>query len=105
MEKVLALQPRPTAVFACSDSIAFGAYQTVWSQGLHIPQDISIIGYDNITLAEYMSPPLTTINQPKAELGKLAVETLLKRIKNPTAKHRTLLLEPELVWRESVRSL
>lgn len=105
MEKVLALQPRPTAVFACSDSIAFGAYQTVWHQGLHIPQDISIIGYDNITLAEYMSPPLTTINQPKAELGKLAVETLLQRIKNPTAKHRTLLLEPQLVWRESVRQL
>lgn len=102
MEKVLQLHPRPTAVFACSDSIAFGAYQTIWRHGLSIPQDISIIGYDNITLAQYMSPPLSTINQPKAELGKLAVETLLQRIKNPTNSYRTFLLEPELILRESI---
>lgn len=102
MEKVLLLNPRPTAVFACSDSIAFGAYQTIWRHGLSIPQDISIIGYDNITLAQYMSPPLSTINQPKAELGKLAVETLLQRIKNPTNSYRTFLLEPELILRESI---
>ncbi|GJH42912.1 substrate-binding domain-containing protein [Pasteurella canis] len=105
MEKVLAITPRPTAVFACSDSIAFGAYQTIWRQGLTIPQDISIIGYDNITLAQYMSPPLSTINQPKAELGKLAVETLLQRIKNPSEIHRTLLLQPELILRESIQAL
>lgn len=104
MEKVLELNPRPTAVFACSDSIAFGAYQTIWRQGLAIPQDISIIGYDNIQLAQYMSPPLSTISQPKAELGKLAVETLLQRIKNPQENYRTLLLKPELILRESIQS-
>lgn len=102
MEKLLALINRPTAVFACSDTIAVGAYQTAWRHGLRIPQDLSIIGYDNISLAEFLSPPLSTIHQPKAELGKLAVETLLERIKNPTKTDRTLLLEPQLIWRESV---
>lgn len=103
MAQLLALTPRPTAVFACNDSIAFGAYQSLWRQGLSVPQDMSIIGYDNIELAQYMSPPLCTINQPKAELGKLAVETLLQRIKNPAENYRTLLLKPELVLRDSIR--
>ncbi|NBI41228.1 substrate-binding domain-containing protein [[Haemophilus] felis] len=105
MQKVLNLTPRPTAVFACNDSIALGAYQTLWRQGLRVPQDMSVIGYDNIHLAQYMSPPLSTINQPKAELGKLAVETLLQRIKNPQENYRTLLLEPEIIERESIQLL
>lgn len=83
MKKLLQITPRPTAVFACSDTIAVGVYQVAWQQGLRIPQDISVIGYDNIMLAQYLTPPLTTIHQPKAELGKLAVETLLERIKSP----------------------
>lgn len=102
MAKLLALPSRPSAVFAGNDSIAFGAYQVLWRYGLKIPEDISIIGYDNINLAQYMSPPLTTINQPKSDLGKLAVETLLQRIKNPDKEYNTILLKPELIERESV---
>lgn len=104
MEQLLKLKHRPTAVFACNDSIAFGAYQTLWQHGLQVGEDISIIGYDNIELAEYMSPPLTTIHQPKAELGQLAVETLLNRIKNPETPYQELCLEPRLIWRGSVKS-
>lgn len=102
MKKLLQITPRPTAVFACSDTIAVGVYQVAWQQGLRIPQDISVIGYDNIMLAQYLTPPLTTIHQPKAELGKLAVETLLERIKSPDLEYKTTMLQPQLIWRASV---
>ncbi|MCW9698413.1 MULTISPECIES: substrate-binding domain-containing protein [unclassified Avibacterium] len=102
MKKLLQAKKRPSAVFACSDTIAVGVYQVAWQQGLNIPQDLSVIGYDDIMLAQYLSPPLSTIHQPKAELGKLAVETLLKRIKTPEKPYQSLLLEPKLVVRESI---
>ena len=105
MKKLLQITPRPTAVFACSDTIAVGVYQVAWQQGLHIPHDISVIGYDNIMLAQYLTPPLTTIHQPKAELGKLAVETLLERIKSPDLEYKTTMLQPQLIWRASVAKI
>ncbi|OOS01497.1 transcriptional repressor PurR [Canicola haemoglobinophilus] len=102
MEQLLGLKKRPSAVFACSDTIAVGAYQAAWRQGLSIPEDISIIGYDNIHLAQYLSPPLSTIHQPKEEFAQLAVNTLLQRIKNPAESYRTLTLKPELILRQSI---
>lgn len=102
IQSLLAQSSRPTAVFCCSDTIAVGAYQAIQQQGLRIPQDLSIMGYDDIELARYLSPPLSTICQPKAELGKLAVEALLQRIKNPNENYRTLVLEPTCVLRESI---
>ncbi|TNG94438.1 LacI family DNA-binding transcriptional regulator [Pasteurellaceae bacterium USgator11] len=102
MQQILRLDPRPSAVFACSDTIAIGAYQAVWRAGLQVGKDISIIGYDNIELAQYLSPPLTTIHQSKNNLAKQAVEMLLQRIKQPDSENRTLTLQPHLVWRESV---
>lgn len=105
MEKLLQQKERPTAVFACSDTIAVGAYQTLWKHQLSVPKDMSIIGYDNIDLAQYLAPPLTTVHQPKIELGKLAVETLLERIKNPEKTNRTLILKPQVISRSSVARL
>lgn len=105
MRQLLSIPSRPTAVFCCSDTIAVGAYQVLQEQGLRVPDEMSVIGYDDIELARYLSPALSTISQPKAELGKLAVETLLQRIKNPDETYRTLVLEPKLVHRGSVRSL
>ncbi|MGR6980776.1 substrate-binding domain-containing protein [Testudinibacter sp. P27/CKL/0425] len=102
MQKLLQFNPRPTAVFACSDTIAIGAYQAAWRAGLTVGKEISIIGYDNIEMAQYLSPPLTTIHQSKNNLAKQAVEMLIARIKDPTRENRTLTLEPHLVWRESV---
>ncbi|WP_439287031.1 substrate-binding domain-containing protein [Lonepinella sp. BR2357] len=102
MEQLLSQKERPTAVFCCSDTIALGAYQALWRQGLSVPQDMSIIGYDNISLSQYLSPPLTTIHQPKNRLAEMAVDTLLQRIKNSAENYRTLMLEPSLVLRESV---
>lgn len=105
MEKLLAASKRPSAVFCCSDTIAVGAYQVIHRQGLRIPQDISVIGYDDIELARYLSPPLSTVSQPKAELGKLAVEMLLKRLKEPEENYQTRTLNPSLVLRESIRPI
>ncbi|HHF5309532.1 TPA: substrate-binding domain-containing protein [Haemophilus influenzae] len=102
IQSLLTQSSRPTAVFCCSDTIAVGSYQAIQQQGLRIPQDLSIMGYDDIELARYLSPPLSTICQPKAELGKLAVEALLQRIKNPNENYRTLVLEPTCILRGSI---
>lgn len=105
MQQLLALDSMPSAVFACSDSIAVGAYQAIWQQGLRIPEDISIIGYDDIHLAQYMTPPLTTVHQAKDEFAKQALSVLLERIKNPSRDYINLQLEPYVVLRNSVRVL
>lgn len=101
MTKLLALENRPRAVFAMSDSIAIGAYQVIQRAGLRIPQDIAIIGYDNIELSQYLYPPLSTIHQPKARLAKAAVEKLILRIHQPQTEVETIKLSPELIVRDS----
>ncbi|MEQ4622842.1 ribose operon transcriptional repressor RbsR [Providencia vermicola] len=104
MNKLLALDNPPKAIFAGNDAMAVGAYQAIFSKGLKVPDDISIIGYDDIDLSPYMIPPLTTIHQPKDELGKLAVDQLIFRMDNPEADANVLVLTPKLVERQSVRS-
>lgn len=102
MQALLALSNRPTAVFAGNDAIAVGVYQAIFEANLTIPNDISVIGYDDIALSSYMTPPLTTIHQPKDALGELAVDALLHRIAHPDRKGQILSLTPELVERMSV---
>lgn len=105
MEKLLSLPQRPQAVFASNDAMAVGAYQALYNEGLRVPQDIAVIGYDDIHLAQFMTPPLTTIHQPKDSLGELAIDALLHRLKEPEAEPQVLVLTPELVVRGSVGSL
>lgn len=102
MQKLLQHPEPPEAVFASNDAMAVGAYQALYQAGLSVPDDISIIGYDDIDLAPYMIPPLTTIHQPKDELGKLAVDTLLYRMDNPESNPKLLVLTPTLIERSSV---
>lgn len=102
MRKLLALTQRPEAVFCSNDAMAVGVYHALYQAGLSIPKDVAVIGYDDIELARYMSPPLTTIHQPKDELGELAVDTLLYRLEHPGIEPNVLVLTPELVIRESV---
>ncbi|WP_459177466.1 ribose operon transcriptional repressor RbsR [Ewingella americana] len=105
MDKLLALPQRPHAVFASNDAMAVGVYQALYKKGLRVPEDVAVIGYDDIQLAQYMTPPLTTIHQPKDSLGELAIDTLLHRLQEPGADPQVLVLTPELVIRESVGSL
>ncbi|HDH9217727.1 TPA: ribose operon transcriptional repressor RbsR [Escherichia coli] len=102
MQKLLSLAKLPQAVFTCNDAMAVGAYQAMYQKGLRVPEDISVMGYDDIDLASYMIPPLSTIHQPKDELGKLAVNQLLHRMENIDAKANVLVLTPKLIERGSV---
>ena len=77
MGQLLALASRPTAVFCYNDATALGAMRAARAAGLHIPHDLSVIGFDDIDLAPYFEPPLTTVVQPKREMGAKAVEMIL----------------------------
>ncbi|MGY0157505.1 ribose operon transcriptional repressor RbsR [Edwardsiella tarda] len=102
MRQLLALAQPPHALFTGNDAMAVGVYQVLFEAGLRVGEDIAVVGYDDIELARYMAPPLTTIHQPKDELGELAVDTLVYRLRHPTMEPQTLVLTPQLVARGSV---
>lgn len=101
MQALLALPEPPHAVFMSNDAMAVGAYQALYQAGLRVPQDMALVGYDDIELARYMTPPLTTIHQPKDELGELAIDVLIHRMAQPDLQQQRLQLTPELVERGS----
>ncbi|WP_200681079.1 ribose operon transcriptional repressor RbsR [Pantoea sp. S61] len=102
MNQLLTLELLPEAVFTSNDAMAVGVYHALFQAGLRVPQDIAVMGYDNIELARYLTPPLSTVHQPKDELGELAIDTLIHRMSDPDASQQTLVLTPELVERGSV---
>lgn len=91
----------PTAVFAADDFIALGVIHALTDEGLRVPQDISVVGYDDQVLAAGFFPRLTTVRQPEAQLGSLGVDLLLKKIKGETELQQVTRLDPQLVIRES----
>lgn len=97
----LLADPRLQAVFAASDVVAIGATRILRSLGRRVPQDVAVIGFDDIPWAALIEPALTTIRQPVAELGECAVVTLLKRISHPDMKPYHQLLPVTLVERAS----
>ncbi|OGX19522.1 MAG: hypothetical protein A3K54_03210 [Omnitrophica WOR_2 bacterium RBG_13_44_8] len=98
---------RPTAIFAANDLSAMGAMEAIYSLGLKVPDNISIIGFDNIHISSYPSINLTTINQPKYEMAKIATEILIAKSENkiPPKKKRQVVLEPSLVERKTVQEI
>jgi LacI family transcriptional regulator len=102
MQRLLALSPRPTAVSVSSLSAAIGALAAVRDAGLRVPHDISVVGFHDATIAEYVDPPLTTIHMPLAELGALAVQCLIRLIGGASLPETTKVTSPpELVRRRS----
>jgi DNA-binding LacI/PurR family transcriptional regulator len=96
------LRKPPTAVFARNDYAAIGAIRAAYTLGLRIPQDVAIAGFDNIPLAAYQTPPLTTVEQPIAEQGRLAAEFLLQRIEVRARRMRQSVQLPcRLIVRDS----
>lgn len=95
---------RPTALFAANDAMAFGAIRALQELGLRIPEDVSLIGFDNVELSAIVQPPLTTIHQPKSEMGRAAVEMLTARHPSPQPPERRIL-GVRLVERESCRAV
>lgn len=91
-----------TALLTGNDLMALGAIHELRERGLSVPEDISLVGYDDIPMARYFSPALTSISQPKGELGRLAVDTLATRLQSPEQPAKLLTLDPTLVIRDSV---
>ncbi|MEZ5426895.1 MAG: LacI family DNA-binding transcriptional regulator [Pyrinomonadaceae bacterium] len=101
MEKLLKLEDRPTAVLTSNDLTAIGAMQALRSHGLHVPEDVSLIGFDDIALAATTDPPLTTVNVSRVKVAECAFESLLELIKHKTQKGREVHVGTHLVIRES----
>lgn len=100
------LEQGVTAIFAQNDMIAFGVYQYLKSHGVRIPQDISVVGFDNISFISIMDVPLTTVAQPIHEMGKRAFDILLNTPFHSDSADRVMLsLQPELIVRSSTRKL
>ncbi len=98
---VLGRIPEVTAVFVAGDEMAFGVVRALRELGRRVPEDISVVGVDDIELAEYCVPPLTTVAQPFAQMGELAVAHLLRCVAAPETVPEPASVEPRLVVRAS----
>jgi LacI family transcriptional regulator len=105
VEKLLNTGIRPTAVFCANDLLALGVMRGLAKRRIAVPGDIALVGYDDVEFASMLSIPLTSIRQPKYELGHTAAELLLDETSNPTShEHKHIVYQPELIIRESSRS-
>ncbi len=102
MTDLLNVSPRPTAVFVASDTVALGALQAIRKQRLRVPENIAVVGFDDIPLVGFIDPPLTTIRLPAHDLGWHAAQKLIDLIANRDPTHReNILLETSLIVRQS----
>lgn len=99
------LPAKPTAIFVASDTMAEGALRALRDAGLRVPQDVAVVGYDDMPHASRTTPPLTTIRQPTGRMGALAVHNLIDIIHNPGEHKRHIILPVELVIRETCGAL
>lgn len=101
-KKLLATSTPFTALFSWNDVSAIGAMQAIRQAGYRVPEDISVIGFDDITAASFHQPALTTIRQPLLDMGRIAARVLMNRIDNPTNSHPARVeVDPELIVRSS----
>ena len=100
MAAFLKLPEPPTAVFCYDDMTALGAIRQIHSAGLHVPGDISVVGFDDLSILQFTEPPLTTIRQPMSQMGRLAMEAMLDLLSGSGATHE-IKVRGELIVRES----
>ncbi|MBN1121266.1 MAG: LacI family DNA-binding transcriptional regulator [Anaerolineae bacterium] len=105
VETLLDKHPETTAVFACNDEVAIRTMQSAQELGRRIPDDLSVIGFDNIELSQHIFPRLTTMRVDKMGMGRLAAQLLLNRIEFPEGGLVRTIIYPSLVRRDTVRSL
>jgi len=101
MENLFRLPDPITAVFASNDLMAIGALRAIAARALRVPDDVSVVGFDDVSLAMYTEPPLTTVTQPICEIGTLATELLVRRVNGDHRRPRRCCLETRLVVRAS----
>ena len=104
-EKILKMDEIPTAIFAISDSIAIGALCELDKRGIRVPEDISVMGFDDTSIAKRFIPSITTVSQPQEMMGFMATELLLEKIEDINAKDRIITLPHKLVIRNTVKKL
>jgi LacI family transcriptional regulator len=98
---LLELDPRPTAIFAANDSMAIGALSALRERGVRVPADMAVAGFDDIPMARYMNPPLSTVHVDISELGRIATERLLARLDGSTMPPEQQTVSATLVVRDS----
>ncbi len=101
MNRLIELPNRPTAMFCSNDMMAIGAVRAIQAAGLRVPQDIAVVGYDNLQAGRYLTPPLTTIDPPLAEVGAKAFELLMSILQDPLRPPEQIHLKAELIVRRS----
>ena len=104
IERLLATHEPPSAVFAQNDRMAVGAIRALREAGLDVPEEVSVVGFDDIPLASYFDPPLTTVHQPMQECGRLAARLLIETVLNPDRAPEQILIESRLMKRRSCAS-
>ena len=95
------LEEGATAILACNDMMSYGVYRAARQQNLKIPEDLSVVGFDDVTFSEMLEVPLTTVAQPAYQMGSEAVNTLLGVISGEEAEKESLVFQPELMIRKS----
>ncbi|MBU0712113.1 substrate-binding domain-containing protein, partial [bacterium] len=104
-QQLLKTEPRPTAIFAANDAMAIGAIEAVKDSGLKVPDNIAIVGFDDISTSQYITPALTTVRVPLYEMGQLVGKTLLQKINSDSKEHLTvaeqIVIPLEIIVRES----
>lgn len=101
MQELLGLAERPDAVFCANDEMAIGALKAIREAGLRVPEDMGIVGFDNIRFAEYSEPPLSTVAQPALAIGEAAMRLMLSAVTEPPSGFEHIVLPNTLVVRES----
>ena len=99
--ELLDLDDPPTAIFAGSDQMALGVYEAARQRGLLIPRDLSVVGFDDLPVARWLSPPLTTVRQPLTDMGRVAAEMLWGLVEGQRMRTQRMELATELIVRES----
>jgi LacI family transcriptional regulator, repressor for deo operon, udp, cdd, tsx, nupC, and nupG len=100
-KQLLELREKPSAIFAANDEMAVGVIQAVQEQGLQVPQDVSVVGFDNVQISRVVRPNLTTIDQPILQIGIKSMELMISRLEGMELKDKRIVLEANLCIRES----
>lgn len=103
-DALLSMSVRPTAIFAMNDTMATGCYRSIKNHGLHIPRDVSVVGFDNREFAKLINPPLTTVALPNRQIGHQAAKLLLSRIEKKDVAEGCVVLPCNIIEGESVAS-
>jgi LacI family transcriptional regulator len=101
MEAFLKMADRPSAIFACHDVMAVGAYEAIYNAGLRIPEDVSVVGHDNLEMSRIVRPKLTTVDTRKDQLGRAGVDLLMEEMKATGPQNKEIVFPTELIVRGS----